>query len=324
MDNQQQGKDISASSPYVAVLSNSFSKSSLLRKEMKRIFPNSFFNESGGPFPEKELINFLKDADAAVVGVESITDKVLSHASRLKIISKYGVGLDSIDQESMKHRKITLGWTGGVNRRSVSELALCFMLGLSRNIFGSGFGLKKKQWEKEGGQQLTGKTIGIIGCGHIGSDLIQLLAPLQCVLLVNDVINKSKFCREHFATQTELENLIEKSDIVSLHVPLTSLTNKMVDNNFLRRMKPTAYLINTCRGGVIDQEALKTALMENNIAGAALDVFVNEPPTDEEFLCLPNLMVTPHIGGNAKEAIEAMGKSAINHLVAYFSDHPVK
>ena len=289
---------------------------------MKRIFPNSFFNESGGPFPEKELINFLKDADAAVVGVESITDKVLSHASRLKIISKYGVGLDSIDQESMKHRKITLGWTGGVNRRSVSELALCFMLGLSRNIFGSGFGLKKKQWEKEGGQQLTGKTIGIIGCGHIGSDLIQLLAPLQCNFLVCDIVDKSEFCQKHNAAQTSLENLITKSDIVSLHVPLTSLTKKIANKSFLDQMKPTAYLINTCRGNVLDQEALKTALIEGNIAGAALDVFAEEPPTDEEFLSLPNLMVSPHIGGNAKEAVEAMGRSTINHLVTFFKNHP--
>jgi len=269
-----------------------------------------------------ELINFLRDADAAVIGTEPITDQVLSQTSRLKIVSKYGVGLDNIDQESLKRRNIALGWTGGINRRSVSELTLCFMLGLSRNIFSSGFKLKQSVWNKNGGWQLTGKTIGIIGCGNIGSDLIKLLAPLKCTLLVCDIADKAELCREHNATQTSLENLVAESDIVSLHVPLTSLTIKMVGENFLDRMKPTAYLINTSRGDVVEQDALKSALMRGYIAGAALDVFTEEPPTDEVFLSLPNLMVTPHIGGNTKEAVEAMGRSAIQHLVTFFKVSP--
>jgi D-3-phosphoglycerate dehydrogenase len=192
------------------------------------------------------------------------------------------------------------------------------MLGLCRNIFASGFKLKHAEWKKNGGWQLTGKTVGVIGCGNIGSDIINLLTPLQCTLLVCDIIDKSEFCQEHNATQTSLENLVAKSDIVSLHVPLTSLTAKMVGKKFLNQMKPTAYLINTSRGDVVDQDVLKKTLMQGGIAGAALDVFAEEPPADEEFLSLPNLMVTPHIGGNAKEAVEAMGRAAIQHLVSFF------
>ena len=293
-----------------------------MRQELRRSFPKTCFNETGRRISGTELINFLRDADAAVVGTESITDQVLSQTSRLKIVSKYGVGLDNIDQESLKRRNIALGWTGGINRRSVSELTLCFMLGLSRNIFSSGFKLKQSVWNKNGGWQLTKKTIGIIGCGNIGSDLIKLLAPLKCTLLVCDIANKAEFCREHNATQTSLEDLVAESDIVSLHVPLTSLTIRMVGENFLGRMKPTAYLINTSRGDVVEQDALKSALMRGYIAGAALDVFAEEPPTDEVFLSLPNLMVTPHIGGNAKEAVEAMGRSAIQHLVTFFKVSP--
>ena len=303
---------------HVAIPSISFGKSAILRKELERVFPNSFFNESGQVFSEVKLVEFLKDADAAIIGTEIITDQILNKASRLKIISKYGVGLDNIDQKVLKSRNIALGWTGGTNRRSASELALCFMLGLCRNVFGAGYKLKRSQWKKDGGQQLTGKTVGIIGCGNIGSDLINLLTPLQCTLLVCDIVDKSKFCQEHNAKQTDLENLVTKSDIVSLHVPLTSLTTKMVGEKFLSRMKPTAYLINTCRGDVVDQCVLKKSLMQGSIAGAALDVFAEEPPTDEEFLSLPNLMVTPHIGGNAKEAVEAMGREAIQHLVSFF------
>jgi D-3-phosphoglycerate dehydrogenase len=312
------------STPRVVVISPSFVKSAVLCGELKRVFPNTSFIESSDPLSEPEVIEFLQDADAAVVGKEIINDQVLDQVSRLKIISKYGVGLDNIDQESLKRRNIALGWTGGVNRRSASELALCFMLGLCRNVFRSGYKLKQTLWKKDGGQQLTGKTIGIIGCGHIGSDLIRLLAPFKCNLLVNDIIDKSEFCCNHGATQTRLENLVSESDFISLHVPLTSVTENLVNEDFLIQMKPTSCLINTSRGDVVDESALKTALQQNTIAGAALDVFTIEPPTDEEFLGLPNLMVTPHIGGNAKEAVEAMGRSAIAHLVAYFRDHPVK
>ena len=305
----------------VVVTSSSFSKSDVLREELQRSFQNCFFNEQGRPLTEEaDLIEFIKDADAAVVGVEHISEHILDNAPNLKIISKYGVGLDNLNEALLKQRNIKLGWTGGVNRRSVAEHALCLMLGLCRNIFSAGFKLKQSDWDKNGGWQLTGKTVGIIGCGHIGSDVIKLLTPLQCTLLVYDIIEKAEFCREHNATQTNLENLIAESDIVSLHVPLTSLTAKMVDQSFLDQMKPTAYLVNTSRGNVVDQQALKTALKENAIAGAALDVFETEPPSDKEFLSLPNLMVTPHIAGNAQEAVEAMGRSAIAHLIAFFKN----
>jgi len=322
MENRKETQPPVYSGPRVVVASISFSKSIVLREELEQVFPNSFFNDHGRRFSEMELVEFLKNADAAVVGIESINDAVLRQTPQLKIVSKYGVGLNNIDKESLKRRNIALGWTGGVNRRSVSELTLCFMLGLCRNVFGSGYLLKQSKWEKEGGQQLSGKTVGVVGCGNIGSDLIELLAPLKCNLLVCDILDKSKICKKYNAAQTSLESLIAKSDVVSLHVPLTSLTKKMVDRNFLVQMKPSAYLINTCRGDVMDQGALKTALMQGDIAGAALDVFSEEPPSDEEFLSLPNLMVTPHIGGNAKEAVEAMGRSAIDHLVSFFKNHP--
>ena len=266
------------------------------------------------------MIGFIGNADAAIVGVETIDDSVLKHTTKLKIISKYGVGLDNIDQESLKNRDIFLGWTGGTNKRSVSELTLCFMLGLCRNVFGSSFKLKKLEWEKDGGYQLSGKTVGIIGCGHTGSDVVRLLAPFGCNLLVRDIVDKSNFCQEQGASQVSLKAVLEQSNIISLHVPLTKQTHQMVNANFLQKMKSTSFLINTSRGQVVDQDALKTALMQGDISGAALDVFVEEPPIDKDFLSLPNLMVTPHIGGNAIEGVEAMGRAAIQHLVLFFEN----
>ncbi|MBT3515007.1 MAG: phosphoglycerate dehydrogenase [Nitrospina sp.] len=312
------------SSPKVVVTSTSFGKSPFLRERLLKAFPNSIFNEKGLRLSGKKLVEFLSDTDAAIVGIEPIDDSVLNYTPQLKIISKYGVGLDNIDQESLKSRGVFLGWTGGTNKRSVSELALCFMLGLCRNVFSSSFKLKQSEWEKEGGHQLSGKTVGIIGCGQIGSDMVRLLSPFGCNLLVRDILDKSDFCREHRASIVSQEEVIEKSDIISLHVPLTELTRYMVNQSFLQRMKSTAFLVNTCRGEVVNQEALKLALIKNAIGGAALDVFIEEPPTDVEFLSLPNLMVTPHIGGNAREAVEAMGQSAIDHLISFFTSHSGK
>ena len=306
----------------VVVTSRSFAKSTVLREELLRLFPNSVFNEDDKKLFGKELIEFINGADAAIVGVETIDSSVLEHTPELKIISKYGVGLDSIDQESLKKRNIFLGWTGGINQRSVAELTLCFMLGLCRNVFSSSFKLKKSEWEKNGGHQILGKTIGIIGCGHIGSEVIRLLAPFGCDLLVRDIIDKSNFCEEQGALQVGLEEVLEQSNVISLHVPLTKETYQMVNEEFFKKMKSTGFLINTCRGNVVDQSALKKALKNGQIKGAALDVFSEEPPEDNEFLSLPNLMVTPHIGGNARESINAMGLSAINHLVSFFSKNP--
>ena len=306
----------------VVVTSRSFAKSTVLREELLRLFPNSVFNEGDKKLFGKELIEFINDADAAIVGVETIDSSVLEHTPELKIISKYGVGLDNIYQDSFKNRDIFLAWTGGTNKRSVSELTLCFMLGLCRNVFGSSFKLKKLEWEKDGGYQLSGKTVGIIGCGHTGSDVVRLLAPFGCNLLVRDIVDKSNFCQEQGASQVSLEAVLEQSNIISLHVPLTKQTHQMVNANFLQKMKSTGFLINTSRGQVVNQEALKTALMQGEISGAALDVFAEEPPIVKDFISLPNLMVTPHIGGNAIEGVEAMGRAAIQHLVSFFENSP--
>jgi phosphoglycerate dehydrogenase-like enzyme len=308
--------------PKVVVTSISFSKSIVLKKKLLSIFPNSIFNETGQRLSGGKLVEFINNADAAIVGIETIDDSLLKNTPSLKIISKYGVGLDSIDQKSLKDRGINLGWTGGVNQRSVSELTLGFMIGLFRNLFTSGFKLKNGIWEKDGGHQLSGKTVGIIGCGHIGSEVIRLLSPFECSILVYDILDKSKFCQSHRAKVATLEEVIHKSDLITLHVPLTNFTEGMVNENFFKKMKPTGFLINTSRGNIVDQNSLKKALIQGQIKGAALDVFEEEPPKDEEFLSLPNLMVTPHIGGNSKEAINAMGLSAINHLILFFNKRP--
>jgi D-3-phosphoglycerate dehydrogenase len=304
----------------IKVTSRSFSRHPVLKQELLELFPNSVFNTDGPPTGIPNIAEFLKDADGVILGLEEIDRHVLQQLENLKIIAKYGVGLDNLDVSSAEELGITIGWTGGVNKRSASEQALGFMLGLSRNLFFSSFPLKNGKWEKEGGTFLTGKTVGIIGCGHIGTDLIYLLQPFYCQILICDILDKSGVVDTYGAKQVLQDELLAEADIISLHVPLTELTQCMVNEEFLQKMKPTAHLINNSRGPVVEQQALKNALQQNIIAGAALDVFESEPPDDLEFLDLPNLMVTPHIGGSANEAILAMGRSAISHLKRHFQN----
>jgi len=304
----------------IKVTSRSFSRHRVLKQELLDIFPNSIFNPNGPTTGLCDLVGFLNDADGVILGLEKMDRSVLVQLNNLKIVAKYGVGLDNLDVEAAKELGIAVGWTGGVNKRSVSEQALGFMLGLSRNLFFSSFPLKNGKWEKEGGRLLSGSCVGIIGCGHIGTDVIHLIQPYNCRILIYDLLDKKGVVDTYRVTQVPLGKLLTEADVVSLHVPLTEITHFMVNEEFLQKMKPTAHLVNNSRGPVVKQQALKKALKQNIIAGAALDVFEPEPPDDLEFLALPNLMVTPHIGGNANEAVLAMGRSAINHIKDYFTN----
>jgi len=305
-------------SPQVVVTPPPICNSPTLRKELSDLFPETRFNHLGRYLSEEELIHFAGEADALLIGRDGMTDKILSALPQLKFIAKYGVGLDNIDQEVLEKHQVELGWTAGVNRRSVAELTLSFMLGLCHNVFKGGEALKQGQWAKDGGQMLQGKTVGVIGCGNIGMEVVRLLQPFECTVWVRDILDRSEFCQQTGAEEKSFEELLRGSDIVSLHVPLTDQTRDMIDKTALHQMRLTALLINTSRGEVVDQNALKQALLKGTLSGAALDVFAQEPPEDKELLACPNLMVTPHIGGNAREAVEAMARSAFQHLEDYF------
>jgi D-3-phosphoglycerate dehydrogenase len=305
--------------PRVAVTPPPICNSATLRDELSGLFPQPYFNDTGRYLTEDELIRFAGEADALLVGRDGITDKVLSALPQLKIIAKYGVGLDNIDPDALTRHSVELGWTAGINRRSVAELTLSFMLGLCHNVFKGGWALKQGQWVKEGGQLLQGKTVGLIGCGNIGKEVVGLLKPFECRVWIRDILDRTEFCKETGALEKSLEEVLGGADIISLHVPSTEETRYMINATTLSRMRPTAFLINTSRGDVVDQSALKDALMKETIAGAALDVFDQEPPEDAELLACPQLMVTPHIGGNAVEAVEAMARAAFQHMKEYFS-----
>jgi phosphoglycerate dehydrogenase-like enzyme len=305
----------------IIVTSRTFCQVPILCEELLEAFPNTTLNQGGEFFQKPELIKYLQEADGVLLGTETMDKEVMDALPKVKIISKYGVGLDNIDLEYAQKAGKSIGWTGGVNKRSVSEQVLSFMIGMCRNLFPIGCGMKQGVWNKNGGFQLSGKTVGIIGCGYVGSDLLKLLLPFGCELLVCDILDKSDIAAKFGARQVDHDEIFQKSDVLTLHLPLTDSTYHMVNEHRLNMMKTTAYLFNTSRGKVVDQQALKSALQNQTIAGAAIDVYEEEPPTDIEFLSLPNLWPTSHIGGNSIEAVEAMGRAAIGHLKLHFENN---
>jgi phosphoglycerate dehydrogenase-like enzyme len=295
----------------VAVCSRSFSRNPVLRSELLARYQRVTFNDGGIELKGNSLVEFLRGHDKAITALEHFDDTVLARLPELKVISKYGVGLDMIDMAAMRTYGKRLGWTSGVNRRSVSELVISFAIAMLRHVPAAHREVLSGTWRQHVGGQLSGKTVGIIGCGHVGKDLVPFLRAFDCPILVNDIRDYPDFYATHGIEVVSLEVLLARADIVTIHVPLDESTRGMLDVQRLAMLKPTAVLINTARGELIDEVALKQMLQDKRIAAAAFDVFAVEPPQDKELLGLPNFLVTPHIGGSAHEAILAMGRAAI-------------
>lgn len=304
----------------ISVTSKAFSKNDYLIRYLSNNFSEINLNYSLHKLSDDELILFLKDSDGVILALEEINERVLSSLPKLKVISKFGVGLDNIDFAACHKYGVKVLHQPGVNRFAVAELTLCLTLCLFRNIYFAASKLSAGNWIKNGGQGLFGKTIGIIGFGNIGMAFADLLTPFGCKLKVVDILDKNLECKKYNAEQVSLESLVKDSDLISIHVPLTSETAGMVNQSFFDAMKESAYLINTARGEVVDLLALKQALINSKIAGAALDVYDHEPPTDYQLLGLDKLIPTPHIAGNSYEATKAMGESAVNLLCEYFKE----
>jgi phosphoglycerate dehydrogenase-like enzyme len=241
-------------------------------------------------------------------------ERVLSQLPELRVISKYGVGLDGLDIEAITRRGIKLGWTGGVNRRSVAELTLGFAIALFHRVPECDIALRRGEWHKVAGRELTGKSVGIIGCGFVGQELVRLLAPFECRLLAHDIRDYPEFYAAHRVTPVGLDELLAAADLISLHVPLDATTRRMIGAAELAKMRAGTFIINNARGGLIDEEALVAALESGHLAGAAADVFEIEPDANPRLLALPTFIGTPHIGGSAVEAQLAMGRAAIDGL----------
>ena len=256
----------------------------------------------------QELISKVRDYDVIVVRSRTkITKEVIQNANKTKIIARVGVGLDNIDTEEASKQNIEVINAAEASITAVSELVIGLMLSLSRSIPFANNETKKGNWVKKNltGIELKGKYLGIIGLGKIGRNVARLARGLRMNLIGYDVVPIDKgFIQEVSLITTDLKTLMESSDFVTCHVPLTEQTKYLVNKEMFSNMRSSSYIINTSRGGVIEEAALIEALKNNKIAGAALDVFEVEPPSNKELLELPNLICSPHIGAQTMEGQE--------------------
>lgn len=255
-----------------------------------------------------KLLTSVNDCDVIVVRSRTkITKTVIDAAPKVKIIARVGVGLDNIDTSYAESKGIKVLNAAEAAMNAVSELVIGHMIALSRNIPKANDGIKSGRWLKKElvGVELRGKYLGIVGVGNIGRNLGRLARCFRMNLIGYDIIPINQdYVREVGMIKTDLKTLLENSDFVTCHVPLTDKTRHLINSETLSYMKPTAFLINTSRGEIIDEESLFSALNEKRIAGAALDVFEVEPPTNTKLLQLPNIICSPHIAAQTKEAQE--------------------
>jgi D-3-phosphoglycerate dehydrogenase len=272
---------------------------------------------------EDELARIIKGFDGLIVRSKPlVTRKVIESADRLKVIARAGVGLDNIDVKAAEERGIALINAPESSTQSVAELAIGLMLAVARKIAFSDRRMREGYWAKKEamGVELSGKTLGVIGAGRIGSAVARIAKyGFNMHILYYDVVCRDDLNKELGAECVSIEELLKRSDIVTIHVPLLPETRHMINEEKLRLMKKTAILINTSRGAVVDTAALVKALSEGWIAGAGLDVFEEEPLSEDHPLTkLDNVVLTPHIGASTKEAQEKAGVEVARKIVEFF------
>lgn len=293
-----------------------------LKTELEQAVGEVVYNTTGRSLRSDELVAMVGNYDGMIAGLDIIDRAVIEAALKLRVIARYGVGVDQVDLDAAQAHKVVVTNTPGANSVSVAELAIGLMLSLARNIPQMVVATRSGEWQRVRGMTLDDKVIGLLGLGGIGKQVAQRLAAFDCRVIANDPFVDPDEAKTWGAELLPREDVIGRADFLSLHVPVLPETRDMVNAEFLAHMKPGAYLINTARGELIDEDALCDALKSGHLSGAALDALQQEPPTlDHPLLGLPQVLITPHNGAQADGARNAMGRMAMNDCLAVLGDN---
>jgi len=269
-----------------------------------------------GPLSSNELAEAVADADGLLAGLDEVNAEVFASAPRLRVVARYGVGVDRVDLQAAARNGVTVTVTPGANANAVAELTVALVLVLARPLVIGSERVRTGDWPALRGVEVRGRTLGLLGLGHIGALVAEKAAGLGLQVLACDPF----VAESAVAALVDLDTLAAESDFLSLHAPLTQETRGVVDRRLLERLKPGAALINTARGQLIDEPALLWALEEGPLRAAALDVLAQEPPRPGHLLLgRDDVLVTPHIGPHTAEATTAMGQMALEDLLAVLS-----
>nr|WP_263324389.1 phosphoglycerate dehydrogenase [Neobacillus sp. Marseille-Q6967] len=295
----------------------------LLQEHGYEIIENNF----GRTLTEEEIIEIAQDnVVGIIIGVDPLPANVLNQCKSLRAISKYGVGMDNIDLKRAAELGILVKNAVGTNSISVAEHAIGLMFASARHLPTVAAGTKAYGWERSIGFELTNKKLGLIGGGQIGKEVAKRAVGLGMKVTIYDPFFNDHEFLEKYGIQIEqdLTDVLKESDIISLHLPVTEQTKGLINEETLKLMKPTAILINTSRGELVDERALYDALVNNEIAVAAQDVYSSEPPKHgDPLVALPNFILTPHIGAFTQEAVERMAMVSTENLIELLAQREV-
>jgi len=302
----------------VLVTPTSFGKDDpALKATLEKTVGKVIYNPTGRPLTASELAPLVKDIDGYIAGLDQIDGSVIGVANRLKVVARYGVGVDRVDVKAATKKGIVVTNTPGANSVAVAELSIALMLALGRQLCKADQATRRGEWLRFTGVGLRGKTVGLIGFGAIGREVASRLKSFGSRILVSVRRTKPETAEGSGVHLVSLDELLALSDFVSLHPSLNPSTAGMVNESFLRKMKSGSFLVNTARGELIDETALYHALAQGHLRGAALDCFTKEPPdADNPLLQLPQVMLTPHTGSHTDEATNTMGWMSLQSCLA--------
>ena len=284
----------------------------IFKKHNIEVVPNPY---RGKRLYEDELIALIGGVDGLLTGVDDVTSKVIYAADKLKVISKFGTGVDNIDITAATEKGIIVTNAPGTNSDGVADMTFALMFAAARRIPFAFDQVRQEKWPLIVGTAVWGKSIGLIGLGEIGKRVAMRARGFNMEVLCYEKFPDEKFIRQQKIKLVSLKQLLQTSDFVSIHVPLTDETSHLIGASEMEMMKPTAILINTARGGIVDEEALYKGLKSGKPMAAAFDVLKEEPPADLNLMDLDNFIVTPHISPFTKEAIEAAEQLSAQNLV---------
>jgi D-3-phosphoglycerate dehydrogenase / 2-oxoglutarate reductase len=274
----------------------------------------------------EELLKVIGEYDAIIVrGRTKVTREVFSAAAKLKVVGRSGVGVDNIDLQSAREHKVTVVNAPIATTRAVAELVMGMIFALARELPRADQSMKQNQWLKKEfeGVELNGKTLGIFGIGRIGSSVAKMASSLGMKILAFDPILSPEAIQSAGGEVSNLDELLKKSDFITIHTPLTDSTRNMINSDMLAKMKDGVRIICAARGNIIDETALLAALNSGKVAGAALDVFAVEPPQDSQLAKHPRVIATPHIGGQTVEAQVRAANDISNEVLAALRGAPL-
>lgn len=273
------------------------------------------YNQTGGIMNVEQMREAIADCDGVIIGVDPLNADVLSAALKLRAVAKYGVGVDNIDLEYCAARNIPVSRTVGANSEAVADYAFALMLSLARKVIPIDESCRRGDWSKITTSDVSKKTLGLIGLGAIGRQMVNRAKGFSMSIMAYDVYWDEAYAAEQGIQRADVDTICRECDFVSLHLPLLPETKMIIDGKRIGMMKPASYLINTARGGLIDDDALLAALKEDRIAGAGLDAFAQEPPENREWFSLKNVIIGSHCAASTSGASNNMSLMAAQNLL---------